>query len=284
MCSGTSACITWPRQIESVVGFRICNSPGIIRSHWYEFMGEGPGGIPAESWCLGNTLADRGMAVAFDDICGEDKKIRVYCDLPTDVGKTILLQGLDDNRNWVLTSNGDVNGELVTLAMPWVDTTTVWAPGGLVGVQKQLTKGPVRLFELSTVTALQRPLAIYEPDEKLPEYRRSLVPGLADAGPCCNAPEGCTQATVTVLAKLKFIPVRAETDYLLIGNTAALKDMCQAIKKREDNLIAESLAYEASAVQVLEQELSNFHGDGTVDPVQVQNAGVFAYRGLESIV
>jgi hypothetical protein len=276
-------CITWPRHVESILAFSICARPGVIRSHWYEFLGYGPGNIPLSSDCSGDKLKDRGLAVAFDDICGENKKIRVYCDLPADAGKTILLQGYDSNRNWVLTGNGDVNGELVTLAMPWVDTSTVWMPSGLAGVQKQLTKGPVRLYELDTTTALQRPLAIYEPDELVPEYRRSVVPGMTD-GSATDAPDSCAQPAVTVLAKLKFIPVRAETDYLLIGNTAALKDMCQAIKKREDNHIAEALTYEASAIAVLEQELSNFHGDGTQDPAPAMNANMFAPMGVESMV
>lgn len=285
----TANCITWPRQIESILAFAICNWPGEIRSHWYEYLGNGPGQIDA-SWCSGGKLLDRGLAVAFDDICGEDKKIRVYLDNPSDAGKTILLQGYDENRNWVLTDDGAGgihNGELVTLqAMPttYVDTDTVWMPGGLVGVQKQLTKGAVRLYELDTTTALQRPLAIYEPDELTPEYRRSVVPGLSSSSPCCGADAACTQPTVTVLAKLKFVPVRAETDYLLISNIAALKDMCQAIKKRENNLVTEAMLYEASAVAVLEQELSNFHGDGTQDPAPVINGNILAPHGVESMV
>lgn len=283
----TANCITWPRQIESILAFAICNWPGEIRSHWYEYLGQGPGQIDPTTWCDGSKLLDRGLAVAFDDICGEDKKIRVYLDNPSDAGKTILLQGYDKNRNWVLTGDGSINGELVTLlAVPttYVDTNTVWMPGGLVGVQKQLTKGPVRLYELDTTTGLQRPLAIYEPDELTPEYRRSIVPGLTDSGPCCGADAACTQPTVTVLAKLKFVPVRAETDYLLISNIAALKDMCQAIKKRENNLVKEAMLYEASAVAVLEQELSNFHGDGTQDSTPVINGNILAPAGVESMV
>lgn len=277
-------CITWPRQVESILAFSVCDQPLTIRSHWYEFLGYGPGNISVGSDCSGDKLKDRGLAVAFDDICGEDKKIRVYCDNPNDAGKTILLQGYDSNRNWVLTDNGDTNGELVTLAMPWTDTDTIWMPAGLVGVQKALTRGVVRLFELDTVNALQRPLAIYEPDELVPEYRRSVVPGLTRHGAGSNSSDTCTQPTVTVLAKLKFVPVQSETDYLLIGNIAALKDMCQAIKKREDNLIGEAIAYEQSAVAVLEQELSNFHGDGTQDPAPAMNANILAPMGVESMV
>lgn len=280
-----SSCLTWPRQIETILAFARCNIPGTIRSHWYEFLGYGPGQLGPDEWCGWNQLIDRDLAPGFDDICGEDKKIRVYLDNPSDAGKTILLQGYDENRNWVLTDDGDVNGELITLQSApttYVDTDTVWS--NWTGAQKQVTKGAVRLYELDTSTGLQRPLAIYEPDETRPQYRRSLVPGLADSVSCCGVPEDCTDKTITVLAKLAFVPLMAETDYLLIQNLDALQDMCQALKKKEDNYVAEALAYQASAVSILERELENFHGAGTSDPIASQNSAIYAPCGVESLL
>lgn len=276
------ACFSWPRAIETIEAFAICNGPGTVRSGWYEFADFGWGQIHSD-YCVGNQLIDRGHAPAFDDITGTNKKIRVYCDLSVDVGKSILLQGYDENGNWILTNNGETNGEEVVLAMPYVDTDNLFT--GLTGVQKEVTKGNVRLYELNTSTSAQKPLAIYEPDETLPEYRRSLVPGLTNRGVCCGTDASeCEKKTVTVIAKLKFIPVVNETDWVMIGNVPALKDMCQSIQKREDNLIAEALAYEASAVRELEAELSSFYGDGTVDPIRSMNSGIFAYSGVESLV
>lgn len=290
----TDDCISWPRQIETILAWAQFNGPGIIRSHYYEFLGFGPGLFSSCSNALGTTwsyggvacgsggqLVDRGLAVAFDDLCGANKTIRAYIDYPVDEGEVLLLQGLDSNGNWILTDGGEVNGEELSLALPYVQSTKTWR--ALSGVQKPVTKGPVRLYEYDTVTGLQRLLAVYEPDETLPEYRRSLVPGLSCSSGCGSTTDGvCEQKRVTVLAKLKFVPVRLETDYLLIGNTAALKDMVQAIKKREDNLISESVAYEQSAVAELERELSNFHGDGTSDPVATINSGVA--WGVESLI
>ncbi len=75
------------------------------------------------------------------------------------------------------------------------------------------------------------------------------------------------------------------SDKLASEIIAASNNEGNAIKKREDNLIAEAAAYEASAIAVLESELSNFHGDGTVDPVQVQNNAIFsACGGVESLL
>lgn len=278
----SAACLSWPRAIETIEAFAICNGPGTVRSGWYEFADFGWGQIHSD-YCVGNQLIDRGHAPAFDDITGTNKKIRVYCDLSVDVGKSILLQGYDENGNWILTNNGETNGEEVVLAMPYVDTDNLFT--GLTGVQKEVTKGNVRLYELNTSTSAQKPLAIYEPDETLPEYRRSLVPGLTNRGVCCGTDASeCEKKTVTVIAKLKFIPVVNETDWVMIGNVPALKDMCQSIQKREDNLITEALAYEASAVRELESELSSFYGDGTVDPIRSMNSGIFSYSGVESLI
>lgn len=295
-CVGPSVCLTWPRQIESILAWAFCGRGGTIRSHYYEFLGYGPGqfntgcgsGNGCSSGCSfngepcgsGAQLIDRGLTVAFDSICGTGKKIRVYRDLPVDDGKTILLQGLDLNGNPVLTGSGEIPGELITLAGPFVDSSTIWFPDGLAGVQKEATKGPVRLYEYDPVTTLQRLLAIYEPDETLPEYRRSIVPGLACGR---NGSDDCEQTSLIVLAKLKFVPVKLPTDYLLISNPAALKDMVQSVKKRQDNLISDAVAYEQSAVAELERELMDFHGDGTSDPVAMINTAQYG-GGLQSLI
>ncbi len=295
-CVGPSACLTWPRQIESILAWSLCGRGGQIRSHYYEFLGFGPGqfntscsatgnlsgcsfnGIPCGS---GAQLVDRGLGVAFDNICGTGKQIKVYNDLPVDNGKTILLQGLDENGNPVLTDSGDTPGEEVVFnaATPPV-TNTIWFPDGLAGVQKEPTKGPIRLYEYDPITTLQRLLAVYEPDETLPEYRQSIIPGI-QCGRSGSA--NCSQTQIIVLAKLKFTPVNVPTDYLLISNPAALKDMVQSVKKRQDNLISEAVAYEQSAVAELERELADFHGDGTSDPVATINTQQFG-AGITSMI
>lgn len=297
-CVGPSACLTWLRQIESILAWSMCGRGGTIRSHYYEFLGYGPGQFNTgcssggsggcSSGCTfngepcgnGGQLIDRGLTVAFDSICGTGKKIKVYNDLAIDDGKTILLQGLDENGNPVLTNVGETPGEVVTFnAMTPPVSNTIWFPDGLAGVQKEPTKGPIRLYEYDPNTTLQRLLAIYEPDETLPEYRRSVIPGLA----CGSGNDDCEQTSIIVLAKLKFVPVKVPTDYLLIGNPAALKDMVQSVKKRQDNLISEAVAYEQSAVAELERELADFHGDGTSDPVASINTAQYG-GGLQSLL
>jgi hypothetical protein len=242
-------------------------------------------GQPGFAYCSGNTLIDRGTACAFDDIADTGNRLKLYADLPEDVGAQVLVQGWDENGNWILTDGGNVNGEYVTLGLAAVTTTSKFLKGGLTAIQKPITKGPVRLYDWNPTTGVQRALGIYEPDETVPEYRRSYVPGLSDNYRCCGqTDESCEKKTVYIIGKLKFIPVRNDTDYVLIGNIPALKDMCQSIKKREDNLMQEAVLYEASAIKCLEDELSSYYGDSTVDPIRAMNAGNFAMAGVTSLL
>lgn len=289
-----SNCLTWPRQIETIETFSICGVPGTVRSQWYEFADFGPGqqngscgtGYLDSNYCSGNNLIDRGTACAFDDIAETGNRLKLYADLPEDDGVEVLVQGWDENGNWILTNGGNTNGESVQLSgFAAVTTQSKFLRGGLTAIQKPITKGPVRLYDWNPTTGVQRPLGIYEPDETVPEYRRSYVPGLSDDYRCCGqTDESCTKKTVYVIGKLKFIPVRNDTDYVLIGNIPALKDMCQSIKKREDNLMQEAVLYEASAIKCLEDELSSYYGDSTVDPVRAMNAGNFAMAGVTSLL
>ncbi len=85
----------------------------------------------------------------------------------------------------------------------------------------------------------------------------------------------CATKTVTVLAKMAYLPVSADTDWILIGNIGALKLACMAIKKEEDNKWDEAAVYWnggrlqnggkiTGAIQILEDELKNWIGDGTL--------------------
>ena len=37
----SAGCLTWPRQIETIEAFAICDCPGRLRDQWFEFLGHG---------------------------------------------------------------------------------------------------------------------------------------------------------------------------------------------------------------------------------------------------
>lgn len=285
----TDSCITWPRQIATIEAAAVSNNPITIRNGWFEFLESGYGlstgssgcdsgncssGFPFGN-CSGQQLFDRGNVCTFADIIGTDKKIKVYADVTEGADAKILLQGYDENGNWIRTQvSGEwVDGEYVAISTTPALSTKKFS--SLVSVQKPETNGNVRLYEYDTVLTTQRALAVYEPSETNPSYRRSLISNIVpDAD--------CDTIQVTVMAKLEFIPAKVDTDWLLIGNLPALKDMCQSIRKAENNEFDESVKWEARAVQALRRELSHYRGHGVVQPIRLtpRNIGGPAVHNL----
>ena len=246
--------ITWPRQLETIEAVAIDDVPGVVRNRWFEFLESGPG-ILESTDKIGLQLIDQDVAASFSDITGTGKKLRLYTDSLTasvDTGVKVLLQGYDDDGKWIRTQDGSnyVDGEYVTLTASYVETTNNFS--ALSGAQKPDTKGNVTVKEYNVSADTVRTIAEYEPLENLPTYRRSMIPGIT------------TSTTVTVTGKLRFIPAENDIDWLHINNQPALKLMVMAIRKEENNILDEAMAYEARALQSLQDQLMHFLGDGAV--------------------
>jgi hypothetical protein len=137
--------------------------------------------------------------------------------------------------------------------------TTVNAFRSIDAINKTATKGWVRVYAVDPTTGAEYCIAILAPDETLPQYRRYAIPGF-------ESEEG---ATVTVLAKRKFIPVVNDDDDLIVTNLGAVKMMAIAIEKEENNNLAEAQLYENKAVELLKEELKEVEGANIGRP-QVQ--------------
>lgn len=274
----TGGILTWPREIETIESFAVCNYPGIVRNGWYEFNQNGPG-ILQDCDCAGTQLIDRGQSASYADIDGVNKKIRVYCDNAADDGAKVLIQGKDENGNVIYTTESGVTIYGENVAASVAGTLSVNRFTEFV-VQKPITKGPIRLFEYDVdLAANSKGLSLYAPDETLPVYRRSLVPGLSDSPSCCNnlsTPcDNATQTTLTINAKIQFKLVEVDSDWIVPGDLRAIKLACMAIKREESNLFAESEALFNRALAELQFELDSYQGDGEVIPMRFQNADVY---------
>lgn len=259
------ACITWPRQVENVEAIRLRDYYGVVRNEWFQFLTFEPRSYlttccnGSDWWHCGgeSNLYNRGTFPTFADIKGTNKKLKVYLQYPEDVGKRIFLQGLDENGNPVRTvvEGERVDGEYVTLASPSATTTNFFSV--LTAVQKDVTAGNVRLYTIDP-SDNERAIANYEPDEEIPNYRRTYLKPLPRAKRCCD------YRTIEAMVKLAFIPARRNTDFLLIGNLTALKFECQAIKKEEDDLTVEAEMYHQKAIRELNNELRTYNGRDNV--------------------
>lgn len=274
-------CLTWPRQIETIETFAVCGWPGKIRDQWFEFLGTGSGLRSADCGCA-HELVDRDPGPTFDWIRPTGKKVKLYSDEDEAEDAWVLIQGYDDNGNWVRTSDGGimVEGEYILATSVGRLSTTLFS--NVTGVIKPITNGTLRLYEFDTATSTQRTLAIWEPDEERPHYRRSLVPGLADRA--TSGDSSCESASVTVVAKLRHIPVRNDNDWLILGNQDALALMVQAIEKERKDRWDEAAIYEQNATRLLEEELSSYLGDGSVTQVRVAAGSEWAGGGVWNYV
>ena len=271
--ANSNGTITWPRQLETIEAVAVSDTPGIVRNEWYEFLENGPGlRDSADGDDL--TLIDRGEAVVFSDIDGSNKRLRLHTAVTADAGKKVLLQGYDKNGNWIRTleDGSYIDGEYVTLTSGYVETLNIFTE--LVGAQKPKTEGSVTVKEYDTTTTTERTIATYEPNETRPSYRRSLIPGLPDT----------STKTVTVVGKLRFIPVANDTDWLIISHEAAIKEMVMSIDKAEKNLPQEAAMYEGRAVKLLEEQLMHYLGDGAAAVPRFQNASTFGGGGVANLI
>jgi hypothetical protein len=214
------------------------------------------------------------------------KVIKVLSSHPEAADARILLQGWNDDGEWVRTldaTTGEyVDGEYVQLTNVAKYTTENFA--NFTGAIKPVTVGTVYLNEYDSVSGSLKPLAIYEHDETHPSYRRSRIPALDTIGTCANE-NTCTEGetTVNVLAKLRYIPVSADNDYILIPNLPALKDMVMSIDKAEKHLVQEAEYYENRAIRELANELKNHEG-GAIPQYDVQEPATFGVGHLEGVI
>ena len=271
--TSSNGCITWPRQLETIESMSVDEYPGIIRNEWYEYLESGPGLLDS-----GNsddlTMVDRGDAVTFGDIAGIDKKLRLHTTVTADADVRVLLLGYDENGEWIRTEDDGthIDGEYVTLTTSYVETSNFFTI--VTGVQKPVTSGFVKVYEYDTTNATQRMIANYEPDETRPLYRRSLIPGIADEA----------LNVVQVIGKVRFVPVRVDTDWMHIGYEAAIKEMVMSVRKAENNLPQEASIYEKRAVSLLQDQLMHYLGDGAVPVPRIQNVNTFGGGGVANIV
>ena len=282
----SNGAITWPRQLETIEAVAISGASGKVRDSWYEFLESGPGLLDtANNDAL--TLIDRGEAPSFQDILIEDDKeklLRVkYTDGETATA-TIILQGYDENGDWVRSVDGGnvIDGVKVTLTggalqpttgLYILDTTQKFTE--LSAVIKDVTKYPVKLFEIeSEGTVTERALGHYEPDETKPHYRRSLIPGLPDTN---------TSTTVTVVGKARFIPAINDNDWLFINIKPAVKEMVMSISLAEKNMLEEAIAFEQRAVGMLQDYLMHYIGDGTVVVPRIHGSAADTAAGVQNI-
>lgn len=257
--------VTLPRTVARLTGITVCKTPIRIQNQMFEYLENGVGLQPSTNCVNGNQCQfletyDRGTFPTFKDLdaTGNPKCLRFYPTDQRDIGKRVLVQGKDENGTTLRSlDNGiDILGEYITLRAPFVDCE--FNITEITGIQKELTVSDVRMYQVDSVTAEMVLLSLLEPGETVSCYRRYFINGLPQ-GCCPNS----TTIQVTAMAKLDFVPIAVDQDYLLIGNIPALKAACESVRYGEvDNPAAfqMSAAKWNDAIRILNQELVHYLG------------------------
>lgn len=270
--------ITLPREIARLELVTNCDTPVPVQNQFYEYLDFGNGRMPKQfrqrGRCDIQTAYTRNNATLFTDLTNPPQSLAIYASDPADTDGThrVLIQGLDNNGNVVYSQDSlnQVNGVFVTLQAPFV--TAPMPFNQITGIQKDVTSGPIQIFQVDPTTGVQVLLLTMEPGEETSSYRRYYFNALPCG--CCpppGVPPGPTCATVQVsaIAKLDLIPVRVDTDYLLIRNMEAIIEEAQSVRYSEiDTPAAKQMAQEKhiQAIRLLNGELSHFLG---VDDVAI---------------
>lgn len=265
--------ITAGREIARLEDIDVCRTPVKLNNEFQEFMQFGCGLQRPSPNCTGALNAKCGCQ---DSVQGYDRntvptmrditpgnKLRVYMTNGADNGKRIFFQAKDANDKPIYTlSRGDAqNGFFVTLdnMVPFVESG--YNLNSIQNVAKDNTIGEVQVYGVNPSTDEQTLLSIYAPTETTPSYRRYFLSNLPSKCCDCDSPNGMVQ--VTAMAKLEFIPVAVDTDFLLIGNLPALKEECQSIRYGEMDLANAKQMEEfhhKRAIRLLNQELQHYLG------------------------
>lgn len=281
--------ITLPRQFKTVEVMDVCKYPVQIRNRWFEFLENGPGRVTSQTDCAGNNTYDRGRGFAgFSDLPYAQTKIRLVPTLGADAQKTVTIRGTNSAGDYVLTNSGNIDGEKMVLAFPHVDSTTIWGKQEFRTVLKDKTKGFVKAYAYDWAndpgaTNLTQ-LALWEPSETLPDYRRYEVPLITSIKKCSSCQGAvdydCADVSVIVMARLQFIPIENDLDILPLGNVEAIKlAMLSVIKFERNDFDGARLAmyggidpvkrtYVSGAIPLLEDELDAEQGAGTIGPLR----------------
>lgn len=295
-----NGCLTFPRQVAAIEAMWVCGQPVTLRNQWFEYLDSGPWLQTPEGrrctetngasinrfgqfWCNFGNGYDRGTACTFADIRGLNKKVRVDAAVAEADDARILLQGFDENSQWIRTEvDGEwIDGEYVDISTTPTNSTKFFS--NLTAVIKPVTNGNVRLYEYNNDTTDQRAIAVYEPTEINPSYRRMLVPGLSSAR-CCNqdcdddSDDECRRVQVTCIARLEYVPVAHDNDWVIPGNPDAVAEMMQSVREGEMHNPEQMMFHEGKSLSMLSTQLRHYLGHSIVQPLRrqpslVANAG-----------
>jgi hypothetical protein len=259
-----------PREVARLEQIDVCGHPIQVNNQFYEYLQFGNGRMRQNKHrnCTTTEAFSRNNAVTQFELLPTPQLLQVYITDPQDVGKRILLQGVDNTGTTIYSQDilNQVQGIFVPFAFPF--STAPMEFSRITGVQKDVTVGPVQVFQVDPTTGVQSLILTMEPGEQTAWYRRYQLDPLP--WNCCNIPALNPAQNIvhlTAIAMLEMIPVAVDTDYLLIQEPNAIVLEAQSIRMSmndSDSARTQSLAYHRDAVRLLIGQCTRYLGQDDV--------------------
>lgn len=260
--------IVAPREVARLIVMDVCKQPTRIKNGFYEFLDFGIGLQPTgcnTRTCQTLQTYERETVSTLADLEDTPQYIRVYPTDSRDLGKSLLVQGKDNNGITVIStdveSQSDILGEDVTVDIPFATSARQFS--SITGFVKDMSYGPWTIMQVDPVTGAELPLSVMQPSETTANYRKYFINGLPSR--CCNTVTG--QVQVYAQARLDFIPVRSDPDYLPIPSIPALIEEGMSIRKgRMDSIEAQKMAdrHHERALSILFGQTDLYNGKQNV--------------------
>jgi len=241
-------CLVWPRELETIESAKSCGSLA-IKDMWYSFL-ENAGCAPDNN--CGGMLEDYGEVCTFSEIIGTNKKLKFYRTKVEDANASVLVLGYDENGEWIRTEQdgSTQDGEVISLFNGSTLSTNFFS--SVVGLQFNAPRnGIIRLYEYNTDDATERAIGVYQHNEILPVYRRSLISGLKKHEPC-----------IDVIGLRRYEPIEHDSDYVYPASIAAIKTMLIGLRKRDLGSWNEYQAALTLAKDQVYKQTRKFNGNG----------------------
>jgi len=169
-----SQCVTMPREVGTVIAVNVEGRPSLGVDQLFSFHLNGPGDRTNATSCEHQWQDQSANHSTYRDLITPAKLV-AYLQTPDDNGKSLIVYGYDSNGQLLRREEGGVwlNGYRVpTIFGVAVPDDAAPLIARITGVFKDNTAGSVRLSTIDDSGTTGVLLAVYEPDEQVPQYRR----------------------------------------------------------------------------------------------------------------
>lgn len=263
--------ITLPPEYLSALGTAFNHWPTPIFGEFHTYFESGPGTpIEAAGWI--GQMQDMGDGFCTQlDITEANTEVqparaaapgavRLYS-TGSDNGQVVRIFGIEQETGMPVTDPTGNPGENITLNAPFVDSTKHYSK--LTDVIKPFTKGPVTAWVVPMGGGTNYQIATWRPSETRPRYRRYYT--------------GTATRALQILCQRRYMPVVAETDWVIPGNIAALKFGLLAIRNEDTGYIDKAEANWEQAIYWLNNEAVASRG-GALPSVPISGWGHFPHQ------